>query len=163
MPYYRCQLRTTLGTAEVIERLRAMCRDEPSFGQSLKEGFWWRAAGTPPFIGSVADTSFTMRRDIRYRNSFLPVVRGQLTPRASGTVVDVTMRMHVATTVFMVVWFGFLGLAIAATVAGGDVTEVRFPLGIFAIGGVLTCGAFYAEAWKARRMLCESIEAELAE
>lgn len=163
MPYYRCQLTTALGTPEVIERLRGMCRAEPSFVQSLKEGFWCRAAGTPPFIGSVADASFAMCRDIRYRNSFLPRIQGQLTPLASGTLVDVTMRMHVLTTAFMAVWFGLVGLAIAATVAGGDATEVAFPFGMVVFGVVLTCGGFYPEAWKARRMLCERLEAEVAE
>jgi hypothetical protein len=50
------------------------------------------ALGGPPFIGSVQDHSFRIRRDIRYRNSFLPLVWGHIVPTPTGTRVIVTVR-----------------------------------------------------------------------
>jgi len=48
--------------------------------------------------------TFHMRRDIRYRNSFLPRVHGHVMFDPVGTRVRVTMRLHPVAAGFVLFW-----------------------------------------------------------
>src|SRR5215469_5375353 len=101
MAFYRFQLRSDLSTQAVLDRIQTLTRERPGFGQSLKESFGWREGGSPPFIGGVEGNSFKLYRDIRYRNSFLPRIRGHVRAYRDGTNIDVTMHLHPVVLVFM--------------------------------------------------------------
>ena len=155
MPIYRFQFESPLTARAVLERVRTVTREAPRFWQSVKESFSGRQADGIPFIGVVEGNSFQLRRDIRYRNSFLPQVKGRVEATAGGTMVFVTMHLHPAVGVFMVLWLGGVGVAAFDLLASahGSAVPALIPLGMFVFGIALTAVGFYPEAFKARRLL----------
>src|SRR6476469_5057876 len=121
MPYYHFELDVKLPPKTVAERLQALTRPEPGFWESF--GMMWkpRGSGSPPFIGTVRTDSFKLRRDIRYRNSFLPLIRGRVAPLGSGARLDITMFIHPAVGVFLVFWLGGVGLAAFNNQSGASI------------------------------------------
>src|SRR6202023_2158435 len=94
MPFYRFHIVTPLPADVAVERIRALTRDPPRFLESLRMALARRGSDSPPFLGSVHGHAFRLRRDIRCRNSFLPMVWGDVQPGLSGTQVSVTMFLH---------------------------------------------------------------------
>src|SRR5271154_1848899 len=90
MPIYVFHIDVPFERHVATERIQSVVREEPPLGR------WFSSAGpiVEPFIGRVQDGSFKLRRDIRYRNSFLPLVRGHVVPTSTGTRVSVTMFLH---------------------------------------------------------------------
>jgi hypothetical protein len=158
MPFYRFQLRSDLSTQAVLERIQTLARERPGFGQSLKESFGWSEAGSPHFIGRVEGNGFKLYRDIRYRNSFLPRIRGYVSAYRDGTNIDVTMYLHPVVMVFMLFWLGGVGAGAVATFSHGKGAQALIPFGMFIFGAALTLGGFFPEAIKARRILEEHID-----
>jgi hypothetical protein len=153
MPFYRFHIDTPLPADVAVERIRAITRDPPRFLESFREAFGRRGADGPPFLGSVQGHAFRLRRDIRYRNSFLPMVWGDVHPGFSGTEVTVTMFLHPVVAAFMLVWLSFIGVT-GWTIAGKDQGPWALaPVVMFVFGVALTLGAFIPEAIKARRIL----------
>lgn len=82
MPYYRCEIASPLPPKEVAARLRQAVRP----GNRLT---WWQRwidppPNQPPFEGDVYDGGFSMTRNIGYRNSYRPVVRGVIEETIEG-------------------------------------------------------------------------------
>ena len=135
----------------VAERLRAVVSEAPSSWESLS----WRSrddSGSPPFIGTVREESFRIRRDIRGRNSFLPRVWGRIVATPTGTRVKVTMFIHPFAAIFMAFWFGMVGNGI---VNGNGAFPILIGMLIF--GVVLVAWGFYPEATKARRLITDAV------
>jgi len=63
-----------------------------------------------PFEGTVANGRFNINRIINYKNSFLPIVVGELNDELDVTRVDVTMRLHYAMVVVVVALFIVFGI-----------------------------------------------------
>ncbi len=55
---------------------------------------------TKLFCGTCNKASFRLRRIIKYRNSFLPIIHGEIHSKE----VIITMKMHEAITIFMTIW-----------------------------------------------------------
>jgi hypothetical protein len=150
MPLYRFQIEVPLPQQRVIERIRSLVRERPGFGQRLEQ--WKQRDSTlPPFIGSADGDSFKMHRDIQYRNSFLPRIRGRVLPTPTGTQINVTMYTHPVVAAFMTFWLGMTGLA-----AITNFPRILIPAAMFLFGAALMCGGFFIEAFKAKRILAEA-------
>lgn len=144
---------SSLDEGAVIERIRGLVRPQPSFGQALREGFGWRAPGTPPFIGEVRDRTFLIRRDIRYRNSFLPRIRGAIRSSPGGARIRLDMQLQPAVLAFVLLWLGSAA-AVAVSILDAHAPEAAvLPVAMLAFGLGLTALGFYPEARKATRML----------
>jgi hypothetical protein len=161
MPFYRFHIESPLTTQTVLLRVRALVREAPGFWQSVKESFGRRPEGSPPFIGKVEGFTFRMHRDIRYRNSFLPQVRGSVVSTPVGTRVLITMYLHPLVAAFMLFWLGVVGIgALTAFITQREsIDSALIPAGMFLFGIALTVGGFYPEAFKARRLLEQGIGA----
>ncbi len=159
MPFYRFQVDTPLTKLAVLERIRAVSRKAPGFFQSIQESFGGREGGCPPFIGNVGENTFWLYRDIRYRNSFLPRVRGRVVSTSVGTRVFVEMYLHPLVGAFMLLWLGGIGSVAVSFVRRAETLGAVFAAGMFMFGVALTLGCFYPEALKARRLLEECIRA----
>jgi|SRR5882762_2233455 len=142
MPLYRFHIDATVPPQAVTERLRCAVRDR------LREYFGRKTSDGPPFIGSVRDFSFRIRRDIRYRNSFLPLVWGHIVPTPMGARVVVTMFMHPFVLAFMLFWLGMVGWGAlkSASSAGQFMFGLMFGIALCAVG-------FVPEVVKAKRLL----------
>jgi hypothetical protein len=152
MPLYWFHIDALAPPLVLADRLRSVVQKEPE-----SQGFWstWkpREPVGPPFIGTVQDCSFKLRRDIRRRNSFLPRVKGHIIPTPTGARVDVIMFLHPFTALFMLYWLGLVGYG-----AWSD-TSSSAPIlwGMFIFGIALTAGGFFPEAVKAKRLLSAAL------
>jgi hypothetical protein len=140
MPLYWFHVDTTEQPQIVAERIRPLVGKDPGWWEYLWRS-WWRVG--PPFIGSLGDNSFRLRRDIHYRNSFLPVIRGHIFPAGTGTRINVTMHLHPVVGFFML----FFLVAISH----------RAAWGFCACGFALMAGGFFPEALIAQRLLTNAL------
>jgi len=150
VPFYRFQIEVNVPTQVVAERLRSIVREKPGFWESM--AWMSRGPASPAFVGTVQDDSFKIRRDIRYRNSFLPLIRGRIVPTGTGTRVSVTMFLHPLVAVFMTCWLG-----IAGNIASASPVPL-VPWGMCIFGVALTIGGFFPEALKAKRLISDVVD-----
>ncbi|HEY6484365.1 MAG TPA: hypothetical protein VIY54_12645 [Steroidobacteraceae bacterium] len=160
MPWYRFDLLVPLSPAEVLQQMRCLTRPAPGFRQALRESFQRAAADQPAFIGDVMENSFRIRRDIHYRNSFLPVIRGRIEPDPLGSLVHVRMSLHPLVALFTIFWLSMVlvcgaRMLYSASSSRGMGVAVTAAMFVFGIG--LTLGAFIPEAIKAKRLLVRTL------
>ena len=103
MPYYRFQVDSPLPPKTIAARIHAITRESRGLLEYFRRGRPTNPPG-PGFLGRVKDLSFRLQRDIRYSNSFLPVIRGRIVPDIVGSKMIVTMYLHPAAAVFMTFW-----------------------------------------------------------
>jgi cytochrome oxidase complex assembly protein 1 len=153
MPIYAFHLDVPATPEVIAERLRSVVRAKRGFWESIRSAWSRSDRWGPPFVGTVQATSFRLRRDIHYRNSFLPLIRGRTIPTVNGgSRVNVTMFVHPLTLIFMIFWFGVLGFTGWNTSAVNQTASMSF-LGMFIFGLALIIGGFFPEALKAKRLL----------
>jgi hypothetical protein len=145
----------------VRARLQTITRKRVGVWEALTRSF--RPKPTDPlFVGHVSRARFKIHRDIRYGNSFLPIIRGRVFAGTPGeTVVTITMALPVFPAAFMLVWFAGVTFVTAATIPEFLASGNPIALGAFAMlgGGVaLVWFAFYPEARKAERILRQALE-----
>ena len=161
MLQYEFKIISPLPLDEARERLRSITKPPRSFMEKLEQ--WGVQDEKPSFIGEVKDSEFTLRRDISYRNSFLPVIRGSIGGSSRGSVIRATLTLPPVTLVFMLFWFG--GLSVAAipliifTLAAGNPAGL-IPIGMLAFGAVLVYFGFFPEARKAERIFRELLQVQ---
>jgi len=127
------------------------------------------------FMGTCENGTFKLRRDINYRNSFLPFITGTIEPDSlgGGARITVRMKMHSFVLIFMLFWLG--GVSIACGVfpyaaATGHMHQTGtssfpfqiVPFGMLAFGLALPCIGFIPEANKAEKFLKETLQADIA-
>jgi hypothetical protein len=159
MPFYRFQIEVPQRQQLVMDRIRSLVRERPSFWQSFSEAWKPRDPKLPPFIGSVDEDSFKLSRDIRYRNSFLPLIRGHVLATPTGTQINVAMFMHPLVAVFMTFWLGMAGAGTFAIYSAKEASS-SIPAGMFLFGLALMCGGFFPEAFKAKRILADAFSVQ---
>jgi hypothetical protein len=153
MPFYRFKVEARLGSQAAMARVAEIVAPPRSF---FEQGYWSCANTGLPFVGKVEGSSFRVRRCIQYRNAFLPLIWGRVTGESTETRVSVTMFLHPAVALFMVLWFWGIGAAVVSfSDAAGPL--VLLPVGLLAFGVVLLCGGFFPEAIKARRVLEQAL------
>jgi len=158
MPIYRFKIEARLTSQATIARIKEMVGPRRSF---LEQGFWAGGDARPPFIGKVEGDSFRVRRDIRYRNSFLPLIWGRITNQPMGTRVSVTMYIHPIVALFMLVWFS--GVVAGVTAFSNPMHPLLIvPVGLLVFGIALVCVGFFPEAIKSRRLLEQSLSEQSA-
>lgn len=167
MPIYHFAFDVPLPSQVVAARLQAFVRQPRGFFESIRNSVAspFKVGSSdnsePPFLGKVNDDSFRVRRDIRYRNSFLPLIWGRIASGAGGSHLSVTMFLHPFVAAFMAFWFSgvgygawrFLTLPSHANKFGSFI-----PAGMFVFGIALVCGGFFPEALKARRLLEDAVK-----
>lgn len=123
-----------------------------------------------PFVRSIVGTHFKVERvlgtffGLPARNSFQPVIIGDIARVANGTEIQVRMRLQVLVAVLVAIWFGALFFEAAPLVWGGksglwpvNLERLR-PFGVMVLFGyVLMSVAFWTEVKKARVLLAEGL------
>jgi hypothetical protein len=159
-PFERLTIETPLAPEEVHRRLVQVI--EP------KQMFRFFSRDHKPYQGNLNRDRFEVSRIIHYRNSFLPVIKGEIRPGLGGTVVDITMFPHPLVIAFMIIWFGFAGTIFAAMLStslvslwqskGGslmDLAGMAIPAGFLLFGYVLMMGGFKFESVKSKAFFQE--------
>lgn len=152
IPYERLTIMTGRSVGETVATL----------AEVVEPKRWWRnpfSRQHKRYQGQVTPAGFEFTRIIHHRNSFLPVIKGQLQPAVSGTLVQLTLRLHPFVLVFWLLWLSMIGLAAVAGLVSwlttpGDPARL-IPVGMFVFGYLLCIIAFNWEARKERQFMAE--------
>ena len=167
LPSRRLVLHTPLTPDQAAQALRGDLVEKRGWADRLGR------SGGGGFVGSVEGAAFECQRDINYRNSFLPQVKGTFTPDAErgGSRVALVLALHPLVAAFMYAWLGFVllvGVPLAiATLSdvlsgdgGGQVMGGVIPLGMLVFGLVLPRLAFGYEAKQALAFVKSTLSAQ---
>ena len=156
LPYERVKIITALSRDEVLKRLDNSIEPKRYFRQFRP--------GTKPYQGSLEGSHFEVSRIIGYRNSFLPMIKGDVQTEISGCSVHITMHPNIFVTAFMVVWLGgvgffFLAFLYSLLSASTDPSILFIPAGMFVFGYGLLLGGFKFESTKSKKFFRDLFEA----
>lgn len=154
LPYVRETYHSSRAPTALLDRLRTQ----------VAPPTWFRWNPTSlPFEGEVHEAGFKVMRIIHYRNSFLPVILGEVRPEGPGTAVRVQMRLAHFISAFMVVWFSGVLLGMLAVIMALSAGQPAWG-GLLAISGMLAFGValvllpFWYEVRQARPILRDLLE-----
>ena len=106
IPFDRQIIASSLKTDAIKSRLSQVVET------SLK---WYQHRSEKEFRGQVLENGFRIRRNIRGRNSYLPLIKGKLEPTSNGTRIILTFTLHpIVLIVFaaFIVWAEILAVSI---------------------------------------------------
>jgi hypothetical protein len=157
IPYERLTIMTGLSVNETAATL----------AEIVEPKRWWRnpfSRNHKRYQGQVTPASFELMRIIHHRNSFLPVIKGQLQPAVRGTLVQLTLSLHPLVLVFWLLWLSMIGLGALAGLASwlttrGELVKL-IPVGMFVFGYLLCIIAFNWEARKERQFIAELLSGQ---
>lgn len=165
LPFEKYVLITSLTTEDVLRRLGNSIQAENDYTWSA-----FRRVYSKPYRGAVTGLSFRMIRNINYRNSFIPVIRGRVTCISGQTQVMISMRPIGFIIVFMAFWLGLTGLVcIGILLSGilqfrqiiqsGFTPAVIIPFIMFAFGSGLFLYGFKSESTESKQFLADLLMA----
>ena len=161
-------LLSPLSAAAATAKLKSVVAPMASWQDRIKPSGWVRNGG---FMGEVRDDgTFDILRDINYRNSFLPFIKGRIDSDGGGSRITARMAMHKAVVIFTTFWLAFVTLACGGVVysvikqaqAPQPEAALLIPFGMLLFGLSLPYLAFTPEANKAEKFLLETLEAQKA-
>lgn len=109
-------MKFSLETTKTREEVLQILRDNTS---PKRISMFSSSSGGKYFWGTISEDSFKIRRIIWYRDSFQPIIRGNIVELTSGTRVEITMRPHWFVIAFTTILLYFLFSAFAP-LANGD-------------------------------------------
>lgn len=114
------------------------------------------------FEGKVHRNDFNINRILNYRNSFYPIIIGEIISEGNDkTTVKIFMRMTIYTNIFMFIWFlssGIILMYVLNQQFENDKLEVEpllWSLLFFLFGYVLMIVCFNYEASKSKKIITE--------
>jgi len=164
LPFENYVLTTRLSAVEVLKRIAANVQEKQGFSFSTFSRNY-----TKPYTGQIIGTTFTMSRNINYRNSFLPIIKGQITTYLGQKQVNIKMRPVIIVLIFISFWLGIVGLVCIGMLFAGllqikqilqnGFSPILFiPFGMFAFGCLLTHFAFKGESKNSKEFLARLLE-----
>ena len=150
--------KTQLPENQVIERLQDCIAPKKDF--SLFDRYNNTSNGKL-YEGNISGQTFEVSRIINYRNSFLPVITGNITQENNATIIKINMRLHKFISAFLLIW--------CTAFAGGmiflltqDVGFTFFYVMPFVVL-IVFFGAFKFEVNKSKKDFQQIFEAEIIE
>lgn len=110
LPFEDLAYHSTLTKEALLAHLQNEIEAEKSFRIGTQ-----RTSYSKPYIGKISHTTFELKRAISYRNSFLPIIKGEIKDDISGSKIEVKMVLHNFVKVFMCIWLGGFFLASLGT------------------------------------------------
>jgi len=166
LPYENYVLTTRLSCDEVLKRIAENIEEKQGFNFSI-----FSRSYNKPYTGEIIGHSFKISRNILYRNSFLPVIKGQVSSYPRHTQINIKMRPVIFVLVFMTFWLGIVGVVCISTLLAGllqfrEVLQNGFspmfliPFGMFAFGWLLSYFGFKRESNKSKEFLARLLESD---
>lgn len=169
IPYEKLKIKSPLSATDALKKLDEVIEPKRSFRK-----FW--DSNHKPYEGKIDGSQFTTTRIIHYRNSFLPVIKGEVQSEISGSTINVTMYPHILVILFMSLWLGFVGfffivilssfissISQASTVSADTPTVIFIPAAMFIFGYTLLLGSFKFESVKSKAYFRELFQASEVE
>jgi len=165
IPYERLKIKTSLRAEEALQRLSEKVEPKRFFRM-------WRP-DEKPYQGEITGSTFKVTRIIRYRNSFLPIIKGEVQPEMGRSSVAITMQPHILVLIFMALWMVILAISFffslidyISTIDRAGSSLQTLPETILASGGILLFsyllfwGAFKFESVRSKKFFRELFQAE---
>jgi len=149
IPYQRFEIKTKLSQEGSREKLAAIV--EP---RKMRWGF---SRADKPFEGELDGHTFKISRVIGYRNSFLPVLVGNIRDDLDSSSLQITARPNWFVIFF---WPVLLLIFFYATIFMADVTSIGFILLFFLFFYGVPTLFFNFELRKAEKLLNEQFETD---
>ena len=158
-PVEHLTYRTKLSPQEAIEKVKESIES--------KKLFRWNRYGKnknqKPYEGEVIENTFTITRIISYRNSFIPIIKGNIESDYRGTKIIVKMRLHIIVMIFIFFWCGMISIgALAYTsdfMSTGDFQPYTLlPFGMILLAYGLALGGFKYESKKSKKFHSQKIK-----
>ncbi|MGL5062241.1 MAG: hypothetical protein ACRC62_19875 [Microcoleus sp.] len=148
LPFETLKIATDLTFSEVWQKLDEIIEPPKTWREVLQF-----QKSRKPYQGIMSGNTFKIRRNIKYRNSFLPEITGEIYPQESGCYVKIKMLPHLSVIIFMIFWLwtpGSIGvLALLAWLVDRSVGPIFLPLfGMCILGWALCLFGFKIEAQK---------------
>jgi hypothetical protein len=164
LPFENYVLTSKLTPAEVHNCLSGQIESPKSFSFSLLH-----RESNKPYEGEILENTFTIQRIIDYRNSFLPIIKGNISTSLGETYIKITMRPAIFVMIFISFWLGIIGIVCLCMLwAGirqidqismdGFSPVVLIPFGMFMFGYLLTIFGFKVEAKKSKAFLASLLK-----
>jgi hypothetical protein len=165
LPFDNVKLLTKLTVTEVQRRIESITEPRKNFRFSIFEN------RSKPYEGDVVGTSFEISRIINYRNSFLPIIKGDISTDMGQTAVIIKMWPVLFVLVFMSFWLGVVGLVCIGIIISALIQFKQFlpngfslglliPFAMFTFGSGLITIAYKVESQKSKAFLKQLLEAE---
>jgi hypothetical protein len=153
MPLYRFHLDVNLSSEAASERLQFVTLEPPGFFKYFCL-CWFSSEPSELFIGKVQNGRFNIRcLHMRYRNMFLPRVRGVITASKRGSHIDVLMYMNPFAAAFVACWFFTCGKILFVGYTNTPIQNLLGGLAIFIVGCLFSLGSFVDGTLKTKKML----------
>ncbi len=160
LPFERLTIKTYLSPEKIQQKLAEVV--EP---RRMRFGFL--SGPHKPYQGELDGKRFNITRIIHYRNSFLPVIKGEIRPEIEGCSIDITMYPHPVVIAFMIFWLGTTGSIFFALLCNallsvvlsgtGDIASsssgIFIPGLMFIFGYLLLTGGFKFESVRSKVFL----------
>ncbi|MGL5080187.1 MAG: hypothetical protein ACRC8A_01740 [Microcoleaceae cyanobacterium] len=154
LPYDKFTIRTYESLNGIHQRLLASVEPQKSFRNPWSHNH-------APYEGELLLHRFQIHRIIHHRNSFLPVIKGELESFSEHeTLIHITMSLHPVVLGFLGFWcFNWYGALLPMTVLGylpwqGAILFLGLPLLML----VIFWWVFWAEVRKSRRDLTQILQ-----
>lgn len=163
IPYEKLTISSAYRAEEVLARIAQNTEMEMTFKKRFLGRIKMRSNNT--YEGTVSDKGFEISRVIFYRNSFLPLIIGDVRDQPFGSEIDLTLRMNWVVIIFAMIWMGFVTLACLAVLVyilfTGEFDRILLmPFGMWLFGFVLFLGGFKLESIRSRNHLMELLNAQ---
>ena len=111
------------------------------------------------FNGKILEDSFKIQRNINYRNSFLPVLIGEIKKTDSSTKITIKTRMNLFVIIFLCIWFGGVSFGCLITPFADFEIQFKFiPYLMLFAGLLITILPYKYETKKAKEKLEELLK-----
>jgi hypothetical protein len=167
IPYERLTIKSMLRAEEAQRKLEDII--EPRAFMR-----WWTV--NKPYEGKIEGSHFDVNRVILYRNSFRPVIKGDIRPEMGGCSISISMSPHILVLVFMGLWLGGVGLgflvALVSFLSSFVLKSPTIPFspealppmllitgGMFVFGYVMSLCGFKFESVKSKAFFCSLFQA----
>lgn len=154
LPFERLTYRTKLSKEELLSLLYKNVKEE-------KMGLFFKPRSERPYAGEITDNQFKLKRVISYKNSYQPIIKGEITEDQYGTKVEVKMNIHK-----FILWFGFLGILMVPAIFYFNpmFQEKLWIIGLISLlQPIMIMGFFKFESSKSKNYFKELFQAELEE
>jgi hypothetical protein len=156
LPYRKITIATKLTKQEVLQKI-----SENSAKADILNPY-----GSTLFSGTVNPEGFKIRRNINYKNSFIPFITGRFLSHENRTTLELIFKPLEFFIAFMILWLGGVTLGCIFTLYTALTSTEDFsapmliPFVMFVFGIVLFKGAFAFEYPKSKAALLNLINAE---
>lgn len=154
IPFESLTITTSLSFSEVVSRLDEVIAPPKLFRITLPFG----SPPSKPYEGTISGNRFKINRIIIGRNSFIPIIEGDIHTQKFGCYIKIRMSLHNIVLGFMILWLwttGSIGMfSLFAWLVEPSVGAIFLPiLGMFIFVWLLCLIPFKIEAKAATKFL----------